>query len=76
MSTARTIAMAVGWLLAAALVSAVTAVAVLAIDDDDAGSVATRAAETAGTAASTTDGLSISAVYEGAKDSVVVINAM
>jgi putative serine protease PepD len=74
-STVRTIALAAGWLLAAALVSAVTAVAVLAIDDDGGGGSATRAADTAGTPTATADGLSISDVYEGAKDSVVVITA-
>jgi putative serine protease PepD len=73
--TVRTIALAVGWLVAAALVSAVTAVTVLAIDDDGGGATVTQAAGRAGTPAATTDGLSISEVYDGAKDSVVVINA-
>jgi putative serine protease PepD len=74
-STVRTIALAVGWLLAAALVSAVTAVTVLAIDDEPGGSAAAGAVDTSGTPAATTDGLSISEVYDGAKDSVVVIRA-
>jgi putative serine protease PepD len=73
MRTARTIALAVGWLLSAALVSAVTAVAVLAIDDD--GRTVAQATDTAAPAASTTGGLSIGEIYERARDGVVVINA-
>lgn len=74
MRTARTIALAVGWLLSAALVSAVTAITVLAIDDDG-GSTPAPAIDTAAPAASKAGGLSIGEIYEQAKDSVVVINA-
>jgi putative serine protease PepD len=72
MRTLRTIGLAAAWLLSAALVSAVTAVAVLAIDDDESTSSAARGGRPA---AATSGGLSIGEVYRRAKDSVVVIDA-
>ena len=71
MKTGRTVALALGWLLAAVIVSATTALVVLAVDDDDQ-PVATASAEPT---AARTAGSSIGEVYQDVKDSVVVVDA-
>jgi putative serine protease PepD len=72
----RPIALAVGWLLAAAIVSAGTTVAVLAIDDDESTPAAvTSEATPAASTSPSTGGLSIGEIYRRVKDSVVVIDA-
>jgi putative serine protease PepD len=68
--TGRTVALAIGWLLAAVIVSATTAVVVLAVDDDE--PAATATAEPTAVRAS---GTSIGEVYKDVKDSVIVVDA-
>jgi putative serine protease PepD len=68
--TGRTVALAIGWLLAAVIVSATTAVVVLAVDDDEPAATAT-----AEPTAVRTSGTSIGEVYKDVKDSVVVVDA-
>jgi putative serine protease PepD len=73
--TGKAVALAIGWLLAAVLVSATTAIAVLALDDDGNGNQAAATAEVQPTATRTTTGSSVGEVYRAVKDSVVVVDA-
>jgi putative serine protease PepD len=70
----KAVALAVGWLLAAVLVSATTAVVVLQLDDDPEPAAATATVEAQPTTSSSS-GMSVGDVYDAAKDSVVVVDA-
>ena len=74
MKTGRAIALSIGWLLAAVLISATTAFVVLQLDDDDGEPAA--AVEAQPTVTRTTGGsTSVGDVYRAVKDSVVVVGA-
>ena len=74
MKTGKAVALAIGWLLAAVLVSATTAIAVLAFDDDEPAATTTVAARPSATSTATTTS-SVGEVYRAVKDSVVVVDA-
>ena len=75
LKTGKAVALAIGWLLAAVLVSATTAIAVLAIDDDDGAPAAATAEARPAATRGTTTGSSVGEVYRAVKDSVVVVDA-
>ena len=74
MKTGKAVALAIGWLLAAVLVSATTAIAVLALDDDGDGSQAAATVTVRPTSTRTATS-SVGEVYRAVKDSVVVVDA-
>jgi putative serine protease PepD len=72
--TGKAVALAIGWLLAAVLVSATTAVVVLALDDDGDGGQA-AATVTVRPTSTRSAASSVGEVYRAVKDSVVVVDA-
>jgi len=75
MKTGKAVALAIGWLLAAVLVSATTAIVVLAVDDDGGTSQATATVTVSRPASSSTTTSVAGDVYRAVKDSVVVVDA-
>jgi putative serine protease PepD len=73
--TGKAVALAIGWLLAAVLVSATTAVVVLQLDDEAEPAAATTTVEAAQPTGARASGMSVGEVYDAAKDSVVVVDA-